>query len=339
MVLAHMALPWSAAAADAVRVDWGQRAVLARDGAGWGRMTQLQDGRWLAVNTRFGVAKEGTPLELRISEDRARTWTLRGQVAEAGRRLDNGELLQLPDGRILLAMRSLIEHRSYRLVLYASGDQGLHWQSLSVIARNEEPQGRTDRGVWEPKLYLLPDGRLTVLYADEALAGATPAYAQVVAQRISEDGGRSWGDRRVVVAEPGGGHLRPGMPVMTRLIDGRWLMAFEICGRDPQCPVSMKYSDDGVHWDAGLGMPMGGLRCAPSVLALEGTLLATSCANRIEASQDAGAKWRPLPSAPGPIGFRHSWPALYDLGDGEIAQLSNVGRNVELRFGRLRVAP
>lgn len=329
------ALAWMLPAAAQAQVRWGGTATVAERDAGWGRMARLADGRWLAVTTRFHADAPST-LALSVSGDRARSWTALSSVVEDGRQIDNGELLALPDGRILLAMRSLITGASYRLHLYDSGDGGRSWAFVGIIDANEAPQGRNDRGLWEPMLSVLPDGALSVLYADETHADGTPAYNQVVTQRLSRDGGRTWGPKASIVAEPGGGRLRPGMPVMTRLRDGRYLLVFEICGADPQCPVSMKYSADGVQWPQGLGTPLQQQRCGPHAMTTaQGTVFVTSCLNQVAWSDTAGASWQLTGEPAWPFGFRHSWPALYDLGQGEIGVINNVAGGVQIRFGQI----
>ncbi|HBK46395.1 MAG TPA: hypothetical protein DDZ67_08160 [Xanthomonadaceae bacterium] len=332
MLCGAVALP-APAVAD---VRWGETVTLAERDAGWGRMARLPDGRWLAVTTRFGDGHD-TTLAISIGDVRARTWRPLSRVAEPGRKLDNGELLVLPDGRVLLAMRSLVERSSYRLDLYASDDGGRSWSFLSTIDRNESPGGRNDRGVWEPMLARLPDGALSVLYADETLADGAPPYNQVVSQRLSRDGGKTWGNKRAIVAEPGGGGLRPGMPVMARLQNGRYLLVFEICGADVHCPVSAKYSADGVHWPEGLGTPLAHQRCGPHVMSTRrGTTFVTSCDNQVTWSDDHGAHWQRTPQPAWPFGFRHSWPALYETGPDEIAVINNVAPGaVRIRFGTL----
>lgn len=258
-------------------------------------------------------------------------------MSARGRKLDNGELLQLPGGEVLLAMRSLIDGKSYRLDVYRSRDLGRSWRFLATIDRNESPRGRTDRGLWEPTFNLLPDGALSVLYADETAAYERPAHSQVVSQRISRDGGASWGPKIRVAAQPGGGALRPGMAVMTRLRDGRHLVLYEICGgKDRRCPVSWKSSRDGRSWQAGLGTPLPHQNCGPHVLATaEARIFATSCQNEISWSDDGGARWRRNRTPAWPVGFRHSWPALYQTGAGEIAVVNVAERGkVQIRFGR-----
>ncbi len=318
----------------AADIRWGDTVTIVEQDAGWGRMTRLADGRWLAVTTRFH-AGQPTTLAVSASDDNARTWTPISSVAEADRKIDNGELLVLPDGRVLLAMRSLVDGASYRLHLYASDDKARSWTFLSTIAQNESPAGREDRGVWEPVLTVLDDGTLSVVYADETRADETPAYNQVVSQRLSRDGGRSWSPVATIANEPGGGKLRPGMPVMARRPQGGYLMVLETCGEDPQCPVSYKVSPDGQTWTEGLGTPLADQRCGPHVMTTRrGTMFVTSCLNQISWSDDGGERWQRIAEPAWPIGFKHSWPAVVELGPDELGVINATeGGRVQIRFG------
>lgn len=327
-----------ASATAGATVHWNETTTIAERDAGWGRMARLPDDRWLAVTTRFHADAPST-LTLSLSEDRARTWNPIASVTEPGRKIDNGDLLVLPDGRILLAMRSLIDAKSYRLNLYASDDEARNWCFLSTIDSNETPRDRQDRGLWEPMLALLPDGTLSVLYADETLADGSPSYNQVISQRISHDGGRTWREKSSIVAQPGGGKLRPGMPVMARLKNGHYLLVFEICGEDPHCPVAVKFSSDGAQWPEGLGTPLQDQRCGPHVMVTtHGTVFVTSCENEVSWSDDDGKHWQRVAQPAWPFGFRHSWPALYQLGPDEIGVINNVEPGaVRIRFGSFQV--
>ncbi|BDU16721.1 sialidase family protein [Lysobacter auxotrophicus] len=316
-------------------VQWTDTATLAESNAAWGRLARLPDGRWLAVTTRFHGKATPSTLTISLGDARGRQWQELSSVAEAGRNIDNGELIVLPGGRILLGMRSLVEGKSYRLNVHASDDGGRTWRFLSTIDRNEDPRGRKDRGVWEPVFTQLADGALSVLYADETLADGDPSYNQVVSQRLSRDGGASWGAKSVLVKQAGGGKLRPGMPVMSRMQDGRYLLVFEICGDDPQCPVSTKASDDGVAWPDGLGTPLADQRCGPQLTTTtRGTVFVTSCQNEVTFSDDNGAHWQRVAPPAWPGGFRHSWPAIYQLGEDEIGVVNGTpGGGVKIRIG------
>lgn len=329
-----LALLFAAAVpAFATEVTWTGTATVDAEKAGWGRLARLPDGHWLAVTTRY-PGGETTTLQLSVSSDNARTWKPLSRVVEPKRKLDNGELFVLPDGRVLLAMRSLIDGVSYRLNVYASDDQGASWSFLSTITRNESPAGRKDRGVWEPVFTRLDDGTLSVVYADETRADETPSFNQVVSQQLSNDGGRTWSPAVTIANQPGGGKLRPGMPVMTRRPDGGFLMVLETCGDDPQCPVSYKTSADGRSWPAGLGTPMADQRCGPHVMTTTGgTMFVTSCFNEVGTSEDGGNIWTTVKPPAWPLGFRHSWPAVVQFGPQEIGVVNVVDGSVQIRFG------
>src|SRR5690349_21127457 len=82
----------TAVAAQTGPVTWGGTVSI---GGGWGRMVHLTNGNWLCVNAQYPA---GTNSYLRIyrSTDSCRTWSILSEVKEAGRTLDNGELVQLP---------------------------------------------------------------------------------------------------------------------------------------------------------------------------------------------------------------------------------------------------
>ena len=103
-------------------IQWGATNVIAY--GGWGRMIHLANGDWLAVNTRYEKEKKQSLLELRVSTDGLHSWTKISEVVEPGRFMDNGELIQLPHGELLLAGRSLIDKESYHLPVYRSTDGG-----------------------------------------------------------------------------------------------------------------------------------------------------------------------------------------------------------------------
>ena len=89
-----------------------------RFGSQYGRLAKLADGSWLAVFTIYdnkgykygdahGLTWQGTALQVARSTDNCRTWTLISTLRDNNRDLDNGELIQLPDGQLRLAPRPL----------------------------------------------------------------------------------------------------------------------------------------------------------------------------------------------------------------------------------------
>jgi hypothetical protein len=316
-----------------LELSWGATEPVAR--GGWGRMIRLANGDWVAVSTRFGRGQ--STLQLLFSKDAARTWTPLGEVSEPGRLLDNGDLIRLGDGTLLLTGRSLVTSESYHLPVYRSTDGGGNWSRWGTIDTNEGPPGSLKgRGLWEPHFYQLTDGRLAVAYANEKHAAEKPAFSQVCSVKVSADGGKTWGEEIALAREPKGGKLRPGMPVVARMADGRFIAVYEIVGVG-DADVFYKVSRDGVAWPAGLGTRIPGHHAGPWVTALnDGRLLLTSCSNMLSVSADYGGTWHPAePPAwnVGP-GKNFTWPAIYQTGVGEIAAMVSW-HGVRVRFGTL----
>ena len=108
------------------------------------RAVRLKDGRWLCVYTAYekgnagylADAKGGTRLFVMKSGDGGQNWKQIAMLADAGRDMDNGELIQLPNGDILLGTRSVKWQESYRLPVFRSRDEGTTWQYLSDLDSN-----------------------------------------------------------------------------------------------------------------------------------------------------------------------------------------------------------
>lgn len=330
--IAVLLAPRSVAAADSI--VWGETATLEGEhAASWARMVRLANGEWLAAYAVFGDPG-GSVIHVKRSVDNMRSWTPVTRIAEPGRQLDNAFLVRLANGDVLLAMRSLVAKRSYRVQVYRSRDGGKSFRFLSVIDANERPRGSESVGVWEPFVHQLSDGRVVALYANEKRSVARPSFSQVVSQRVSRDGGRTWGRETSVVAEPGGGKARPGEPNVVRVKDGAYVMFYEVCGSE-DCTGHLSTSRDGTTWS-----PMGhatipGVHQNPQGLALpDGTLVVTSNSAGVVVSRDFGATWRPN----APAFDSSAWGALYQTGPDEVALVTGTGerpRRLVIRFGTI----
>lgn len=323
-------------------VNWGETVRPGR--AVWIRVLKVGDDTWFSVRTVF---QKGSPTRLVLarSDDRCRTWKDLTSVAEPGRNLDNGLLFRMPGESLLLACRSVaVDESSGRLKLFRGDKEGKEWTAAGIIDASEvAPRTIFGRGLWEPWLYPLPDGRLAAAYANEKHSRDTPPFSQVCSVSVSADGGARWGQHHLLASQPGGGKLRPGMPVVIRLRNRRYLAVYEVVG-PLGAPVYLKESDDGLNWPDGLGRPIKGHQAGPFVLELgDGRLLLTSCSNRISWSDDGGKTWE-LAQARGWTPERSpnrtwlTWPALYDLGEGEVMlSTSSLGaRPFELRFSKTK---
>lgn len=219
------------------------------------RLVRLRDGRIiLGVATAKG---DGVTDMARFYEstDGGRTFRTLSEIVDpaagGGRGGCCGSLLELrrrlgaqPAGTLLWAgtvgMKNRAPGRRPELRVWRSVDGGRHWSHLSSCATADEGTP-WNRGLWEPELAVDARGRLVCYYADET----HPGHDQVIAEVVSTDGGVTWGSRTVIVAP--GGRDRPGMPVVQRLPDGSYFMAYEVCGA-ASCEVHYRRSPDGWTW-------------------------------------------------------------------------------------------
>ena len=127
-----------------------------------------------------------------------------------------------------------------QLQLYGSTDAGKTWQYRGAVA-----DGTAQLPVWEPNLQILDDGSLVTYYSSEA--HKIDGYNQLLCHKVSKDEGKTWGSEVYDVAFPGGVE-RPGMAIVTRLPDRRYVMSYESVGGPVPDQVYLKYSRDGLHW-------------------------------------------------------------------------------------------
>ncbi|MBM7786876.1 RICIN domain-containing protein [Tenggerimyces flavus] len=245
MLAVVTAAPAPAATGSLLRNDTGlyPRAIrLEHNGAA--------NGRVLASVVTFG----GNPVDglgaIYESTDAGATFAQVGTVADPeagdGRGLCCSTLYELPQqigampaGTLLWAASVRADARPMAIRIWKSNDIGRSWSYLSncVTAPNT-------RGTWEPEFSVASDGRLVCHYADETDA----AHSQKLMKVRSTDG-ITWTDRSASVASTASGH-RPGMPVVRKLPDGRYVMVYEICGLGGQydCVVHWRDSADGWSW-------------------------------------------------------------------------------------------
>ncbi|SEL60156.1 BNR repeat-like domain-containing protein [Pseudoxanthomonas sp. GM95] len=169
----------------------------------------------------------------------------------------------LPAGTLLLAANSIERNDDKRITaqdmqLYTSADAGKTWHYRSSIVKGAgQPSDRLNGGVWEPYIVILDDGRMVAFYSSER--HKREGFNQLLAHKVSSDGGRTWGEEVFDVALPGGVD-RPGMAVVERLPSGDYAMVFEnIDNTDgPRSgQVHIKFSRDGLAWNAsdrGIGL-------------------------------------------------------------------------------------
>lgn len=335
-------------------------------GSQYPRMLFRKNGEWMIVYTVYrnnGYLADpygGNTLVVAVSEDQGMHWKEIAELSDPGRDLDNGQLVELPDGTILLACRSVIWQQSYLLPVYRSFDNGFTWIRISVIDQNTGDVtgslGNPDRGVYEPHMLLLSDDSVAVMYASEKYACSAPEYSQVISEKISADGGYTWSEERIVVCDSLKLKARPGMPVWDRCSDGSYILCYEIIATEGG-DVFFKRSADGMEWEDGIGQRIPKQKGGAFVLPLDGDiLLVTSNTHHVTFSNDAGTSWRVNPSSPWETLWEEAvdngavctvengnvWPAMYRINDRQILFVTSVGRavnggnNIQFRIGELR---
>jgi BNR repeat-like domain len=322
-----------------------------RFGDDYPRAVKLTSGSWLLVFTSYGQGdsgylldpKGGNILVVMRSNDNCKTWTRIAQIIDQGRDLDNGEMIQLPDGDVLLAARSVRWQESYRLPVYKSTDLGATWTKISQLDGNEGSPGtlgKPDKGVYEPHFYQLGPKLLGVMYSTEKHVTESPSYSQTVAEKLSTDGGATWG-KEIWVAS-GNSADRPGMPVWTKMNNGRYIVVYEV-GGPKDYPIYRKTSADGVKWEPGLGEPIafGRLipRGAPYVISLpDGRLVLTSNDHKVEISNDFGKSWLAQNDAFPGSAEKAFFSSTYQVDSQHITLMTGLarsqgGRSIAIRIG------
>ncbi|BFM19812.1 RICIN domain-containing protein [Gilvimarinus japonicus] len=129
---------------------------------------------------------------------------------------------------------------SRALKIYQSTDQGQSWSYFSSPVT-----GVT--GLWEAEFAIDPQGRLVMYYATEEHKSS--GYNQLIAHKVSNDGGASWGSEVIDIAVSDS-IQRPGMPTVTRVPNGDYIMVYEICGSTYNCDTFYRTSSNAVSWGA-----------------------------------------------------------------------------------------
>ncbi|HEY4077972.1 MAG TPA: hypothetical protein VGM26_13665 [Rhizomicrobium sp.] len=242
------------------------------DGQAYAAAVQLQHQRNNADNGRIFLSFEesgmlGIPLY--ESRDNGASWQLVMHVTDPAKP-DHAKcnlhwqphLTEMPRtvgalkaGTILLSASSVCNGdngrmASMQLQLYASADLGRSWKFVGAVA-----DGTAELPVWEPHLQVLDDGKLVTFYSSET--HKSDGYNQLLSHKVSADGGKTWGPEIYDTAIAGGVE-RPGMVIVDRMPDRRYVMTYEDVEGPVQNQVHLKYSADGLNWGdpASRGMPI-----------------------------------------------------------------------------------
>lgn len=125
------------------------------------------------------------------------------------------------------------------ITIHRSTDGGKTWQPHSTLVTGNV-------GLWESEFIIGNRRELIAYYSTEE--HRTEGFNQLLAHKVSTDGGLTWGPevRDVAVPDRPDRKMRPGMAIVRRLSNDRFVMVYEICGMG--CDVFIRFSDNGVTW-------------------------------------------------------------------------------------------
>ena len=254
----------------AARAETAEGTKLA-DGMGYVSLVRLEHQEVKAKNGLVMIAFELPRLDgipLYQSSDDGTSWTYVTLVKDgeftgrAGCRLRwQPNLIELPRdsgplkrGTLLLSANTTCDDSEHRLAeehlqVYVSTDLGHSWSYRGTIVDGMgNPEEKDNHGVWEPNLVILPDGRMVAYYSSED--HKKDGFNQLLAHKVSTDGGVTWSEEVYDSAVPGGVE-RPGMAAVISLPDGRYAYTYEdIDGPRNNGQVHTKFSRDGLDWGA-----------------------------------------------------------------------------------------
>lgn len=213
------------------------------------RMEKLSSGRILCTFDTNEDNASYTSVKLVYSDNGGQTFTSTPITiaSESGKSCSTAELFTLNNGNIWCAYRVSYESSGTwytSLKVKVSTDNGLTWNSLSVgeiIASETAPDFR---GVWEPILGYVGN-TIVCMYANDGgsiTSDGTYQYIQIKTYNPST----GWSSATNVSATTGS---RDGMPVFTKMADGRYIVVFESTDLSPaKYGLRYKISNDGLNW-------------------------------------------------------------------------------------------
>lgn len=233
----------------------------------YARTAQLPSGALLATWENYSPEPPKVYFPIYRSTDNGYSWTQISRVEDQvnGWGLRYQPFLYVlpeafgewPAGTVFLSGSSIPTDLSKtQIELYASTDSGVTWKFVSHIAaggRAVPNNGLTP--VWEPFLMLWKN-KLICYYSDQR---ANTTHGQKMVHQTTLDG-KTWGPVVDDVAYPTYTD-RPGMPTVTRLPNGKFIMAYEYGGGPAvqgryAFPVYYKIVDDPEKFGAATGISL-----------------------------------------------------------------------------------
>lgn len=222
------------------------------------RGIQLNNGQLIV-----GFVQNGTDQStLSIHNYRSSDFAMLGRVdiltrpGRSGYNLGNPTPFQTKNGRLILGYRDHLpdgHEKRFRLRVAISDDNGITWKS--EMDKDAGMIDKSDHGIWEPNFYYDRHDVLRVVYAKEQVdksCSRRKGNKQVIVMKSSPDDGLTWENETSIAGE---GVSRDGVPVVTRLVDGSYLLVFESwrksdCGESiPSLVIRSVQSRDGINWE------------------------------------------------------------------------------------------
>lgn len=209
---------------------------------------------------KFKEQEDGTYIEVAEDSDGATTyyntkWSLRHQPTLYELPEDLGDLKAgtvLCVGLAASLSTTSTEYNDFdgnlhtRIDIYYSTDNCRTWNFLSHVTDGFESRCNAGTAIWEPYL-IMANGKLYCFYSDER--GMSDGGGQKLVATGSQDG-LEWGNTfDVANFEEENKTYRPGMPVVTQMSNGKFLMVYEGYAMEGGIPTYVKITDDIEKWN------------------------------------------------------------------------------------------
>lgn len=226
---------------------WEENAIAAylpqRGGVWYPRLFVTRAGVMLCA---FDTNEDGGHAKIKLlsSLDDGLTWSGKVTVSEFSD-LDcaNASFAQLPNDTLFAAYRANVQRKDgyYSSIRVSeSRDGGKTWAYHSTIAE-ELGEG----GVYEPHFNWIGD-TLAVFYANDSLNAVNERSQQNIEFKLFENG--AWSEKRIA-SDGIQTRSRDGMPVWTRMENGRYALVIEATNVSGYpFVIQMKTSPDGLDW-------------------------------------------------------------------------------------------